>query len=472
LALKDVPRILVGVLGYTGSGKSSLINALLDHELLLPCNAMRASTSVVVEVAYNRSDDPKAAYCAEIDFVTRKEWIKELEILQGEIKDRHEREPIGTKSGSEASAAFAKITAVYPDIDIEKISTIRPEDLLQVQDLSEILGKSKTIHESKVKPFYSQISSFVDSKNTAKSVGQVAFWPLVKLVKIHVKAPVLKNGLVLVDLPGLGDSNAGRTTVAENYIQNLQHIWICADIVRAVDDQVAKDLLGRGFRRQLLLDGRYHEDFVSFIMTKTDNINTNEVIRSLSLEELALKDIIRQEDEIKEGIDEAEERLEGLKQKLKDCKKGSKKRKHSEIEIEDADQKTDSLDENPKQQPKDERKTLIKLQKRLEKEIEQLKSELSKLNVSMKAICIEERNEYTRGRLQEDFEGGLRELLQDMDEAGNEDSTITTKGNGALRSFCVSSKAYQKIKGRFKRDQVCRLNSDSIQQGSRADLHI
>jgi hypothetical protein len=252
LALKDVPRILVGVLGYTGSGKSSLINALLDHELLLPCNAMRASTSVVVEVAYNYSEEPNAAYSAEIYFVSKEEWVKELEILQGEIKDRPEGELLNTKSGSEASAAFAKITAVYPNIDIEKIGTATPEEFIQAQDLSDILGKSKKIHESKVKPFYSQISAFVDSKNMAKSVGQFAFWPLVKVVKIYVKAPVLQNGLVLVDLPGLGDSNAGRTNVTESYIQNLQHFWVCADIVRAVDDQVAKDLLGRRFRRQLL----------------------------------------------------------------------------------------------------------------------------------------------------------------------------------------------------------------------------
>jgi GTPase SAR1 family protein len=232
LALKDVPRILVGVLGYTGSGKSSLINALIDHELLLPCNAMRASTSVVVEVAYNRSDDPNSAYCAEIDFVTKEEWTKELEVLQGHIQDRPEGEPLDGKSGSEASAAFAKITAVYPDIDIEKISTTTPEEFLQIQDLSETLGKSRKIHEAKVKPFYSKINAFIDSKNSAKSAGQIAFWPLVKVVKIYVKAPVLQNGLVLVDLPGLGDSNDGRANVAKSYIRNLQHIWVVADIAR------------------------------------------------------------------------------------------------------------------------------------------------------------------------------------------------------------------------------------------------
>lgn len=456
LALKDTPRILVGVLGYTGSGKSSLINALLDHELLLPCNAMRASTSAVVEVSFNHLQDPNSAYYAEIDFVSKEEWLIELDVLQGHIQDRPEGEPLGGKSGSEASAAFAKISAVYPDMDIEKmINSTTPEEFLQSQDLSEILGKSRKIHEAKVKPFYAKINAFIDSKNSTKSAGQIALWPLVKVVKIYVKAPVLQNGLVLVDLPGLGDSNDGRANVAKGYIRQLQHIWVVADIVRAVDDQIAKDLLGRGFRRQLLLDGRYHEDFVSFIMTKTDNINTDEVIDNLSLGESALKDIIRQENEVKESIEEANERLESLNQQLRNLKKGSKKRKHSEIDNDDSEKVVGGSDESPKPQPRDERKTLMKLQKRVEKEIGELQTELSRLETSMKGVCIDERNQYTHGRLEEDFEGGLREFVQDMDESGSGNSVITTKGKGSLRTFCVSSKAYQKLKGRFKRDQVC-----------------
>lgn len=41
------------------------------------------------------------------------------------------------------------------------------------------------------------------------------FWPIVKCVKIHVaQAEVLKTGVVLVDLPGIRDSNAARDAAA------------------------------------------------------------------------------------------------------------------------------------------------------------------------------------------------------------------------------------------------------------------
>jgi ABC-type glutathione transport system ATPase component len=43
-------RTVVGVVGNTGAGKSSVINAMLDEERLVPTNCMRACTAVVTEL--------------------------------------------------------------------------------------------------------------------------------------------------------------------------------------------------------------------------------------------------------------------------------------------------------------------------------------------------------------------------------------------------------------------------------------
>jgi Fe-S cluster assembly ATPase SufC len=40
--------------GDTGSGKSSLLNAVLGHPSLLPTSGMRACTAVVVEITNNK----------------------------------------------------------------------------------------------------------------------------------------------------------------------------------------------------------------------------------------------------------------------------------------------------------------------------------------------------------------------------------------------------------------------------------
>jgi len=72
-------------------------------------------------------------------------------------------------------------------------------------------------------------------------------------------------------------------------MNNLDHAWVVADIVRAIDDQVAKDLMGKSFRRRLLMDDKYDSEFVCFVMTKTDQVNVHEVIDFLDLDESVLK---------------------------------------------------------------------------------------------------------------------------------------------------------------------------------------
>lgn len=71
-------RTVVAVAGATGAGKSSLINALLDEEKLLPTSGFRACTAVITEISYNESDDPRKAYRAEIEFISQDDWVSTI----------------------------------------------------------------------------------------------------------------------------------------------------------------------------------------------------------------------------------------------------------------------------------------------------------------------------------------------------------------------------------------------------------
>ena len=64
-----LPEAIVAVVGNTGAGKSSLLNALLDHFDILPTSGMQACTAAVVEINNNSEDD---RYRADIQFLTAK----------------------------------------------------------------------------------------------------------------------------------------------------------------------------------------------------------------------------------------------------------------------------------------------------------------------------------------------------------------------------------------------------------------
>lgn len=66
----DAGRVMIAVVGDTGAGKSSLLNALLGEEDLLPTSSMQACTAAVVEISHAA----QSQYTAVIEFLTKDEW--------------------------------------------------------------------------------------------------------------------------------------------------------------------------------------------------------------------------------------------------------------------------------------------------------------------------------------------------------------------------------------------------------------
>ncbi|XP_014187290.1 uncharacterized protein LOC106633038 [Haplochromis burtoni] len=76
--LETEKRHLVGVFGRTGAGKSSLINAIINKEGLLPSGSVSACTSVMIKVEATNG----SKYEAHIEFITKKDWENEVQSLK------------------------------------------------------------------------------------------------------------------------------------------------------------------------------------------------------------------------------------------------------------------------------------------------------------------------------------------------------------------------------------------------------
>ncbi|KAF2800452.1 hypothetical protein K505DRAFT_228631 [Melanomma pulvis-pyrius CBS 109.77] len=512
---------VVGVGGTTGAGKSSLINAILDEERLMPTNCMRACTAVVTEISWNNSLDPNRKYTATIEFITREDWEKEVRIL---LKDFRTESGGVAKESSDPNSdgiAWAKFHAVYPEKTKEMLYNCNVADLMNVTSVLDVLGTTKNINKSTAEPFYRELQRYVDSKEKSRGknkndkrdrtsvVPEIELWPLIKVVKIQTKSLALSTGAVIVDLPGVHDSNAARDAVAQGYLEQCTRLWIVTPINRAVDDKAAKTLLGDSFKRQLKFDGGLSD--VTFICSKTDDISITEATDSLDLENRI--SVYRDEGRVcNKRLQKLNEEVRGLQVSIKYCEKtisevdndvavgytlkdglnrgqtayapinkGNKRKRGNLDEIsrkrnrpeEDSNDSYTEVTAAP-QTPLTEEDIRIKLEKReharyeisqmtakrkkLRKDQAVIKSNLANIRLEISAICIAGRNEYSKSAVQQHYAAGIRELDQENaaeDEANfNPDEDLRNYDEVAksLPVFCVSSRAYQNLCGRLQND--------------------
>lgn len=314
-------RTIVAVAGATGAGKSSLINALLDEEKLLPTSGFRACTAVVTEISYNNSNDPQKAYRAEVEFISQADWHSELNLLFADMVEDEKLSAAYRDANVEAGIAHAKICAVYPDQTNDMlIEKGKAEQLFKREAVLNVLGTTRKISCKNAQDLYKEIRSYLDSKDKdteedPKKEKKMAYWPLIKVVKVYTRASVLKQGICLVDLPGIHDANAARSAVATKYMAQASCLWVAAPIKRAVDDEAARKLLGMSSRLQMKLDGMYSS--MSFVCTNTDIYELEETLEAFD-EDGQIRDIDTRAKRLNGAVQEMKQAVEHLQEQIDD----------------------------------------------------------------------------------------------------------------------------------------------------------
>ncbi|XP_052816838.1 uncharacterized protein LOC128243248 isoform X1 [Mya arenaria] len=456
------PKTVIAVKGNTGEGKSSLMNAVLDHGNVLPTSGLRSCTTVVVEVVQNTTSD---SFEADIEFLESKEWFDELQILLKELQD-------DTNKKNDACAANCKVKAVYGRIDSFEI-------LSKITDVTNMLGSTIHIQENDPEEFRLKIEKYIENLDSGTG-GQ--YWPIVKHVKLRMPhCDVCSSGTTLVDLPGSRDSNAARDEIANNYLKNCTAVWVVSSIHRAIDDKMAKDLLGANFRRQLLMDGQYGS--ITFICTKTDVITPSEIIRSLNLKKKTkeydenMKNMENMKTAVVKEIANVNNVLGGLRKSIEDQKNEARELKDTLANIDSLLEPAEGeqVQELKIQEYKEDLNTkdaLIRENEDLENKLLQQKKEACEKKTSLEktisqernkivAICALARNDYSISHIKRDFKDGLREMkrqngmlnTEDPEEEedlysddSDDDDGDTGSATNNLRVFCCSSTEYQKMK--------------------------
>lgn len=305
-----------------------MINALLDYEQIAPSSGLGgACTAIATEFRYREDGDKM--FKAIIQYITHEEFMVEAEILANDLLAEEEISGMAEDDGKDqpkdpdtpADIAWSKISALFPDLkrgelvtgkNGQKHESVNPileslkERALRIKEF----GATDEIQTDDEEEFGQKVSFYVssavedddksddglsiedvDSDNNevvnleqgnvtasekdcvntaANNTNRSCIWPFVKAFKVYLEADILKAGVVLIDLPGQGDSNPARAKVADSYMQRVEGLCIALEAKRASDNNNGDKLLRQRIKQGLKMQGLGSVSSMCLVCTKTD----------------------------------------------------------------------------------------------------------------------------------------------------------------------------------------------------------
>jgi len=146
---------------------------------------------------------------------------------------------------------------VFGEERITKIMAM--EDKLQ-----DLLDQNLIISKDNIKDLGRSLKEYLSSK---ESNPYNRILPFIKQIDIRGPFEVLKNGVILVDVPGNGNINESRCQIAKNVLDITDHIWIISDIKRAKVEENAANILTETLRDQVTFRNYLNKIFNIYIYT-------------------------------------------------------------------------------------------------------------------------------------------------------------------------------------------------------------
>ena len=253
----------VVVLGDTGAGKSTCLNAVLGEESILPTNGLRACTAAIVELRFNDRHDV-TPYRGEVEFIPREQWEEEKRLMREAVEAAEAKgEWKGGRPPPESPeyVNWLKLRAVSAEME-------------------KALGTTRSFLAKTGAQLKALISPFVDSSDDLRGA---AWWPIVRKAVLQGPWECLSGGVVLVDAPGVRDDNSARDAVVKQYLADADSVLLVSNIRRAVNDKTVREALLPVLKERLATQGFYGQ--LALVATQADQVpKISELAKNLKLD--------------------------------------------------------------------------------------------------------------------------------------------------------------------------------------------
>ncbi|KAI0530184.1 hypothetical protein GGR58DRAFT_524900, partial [Xylaria digitata] len=284
-------KVLVGVAGATGSGKTSALNALLGFHDLLPTNNEEAATAVQCKVAFNDDIDSEHAFRCHVTFQSKEALEIKIKQFVNDLKVRDELEESHSGSAEDEQALREFESVLQPTREMvnivfglqdDRVDKLGVDGVLKSNpEAFELLGTVKKFHSGDAEAISKQMKPYMDSTIADHFTSGTSFaaWPLIEQVELFIKSDILRNGVVLVDLPGLGDAVESRALVAERSFNQLTATLIVTQATRAADNSTAVDLMSKNHEMAMMMDGKFRRETFCVCLSQIDQIDRKAALR-------------------------------------------------------------------------------------------------------------------------------------------------------------------------------------------------
>lgn len=258
---------IVGLVGDSGVGKSSLIKSLLDKDSLARTTGRGAAcTCVVTEYHFHAADN----FIITVEMFTEDELCEQLAELLASY--RAFKSGIEGESKEKANIAIDTFKSMFR-------GKLQSEDWILDESEHVVLDCFKTWAKQArrlcapsrqvVQTLEECSSLLVPLSSEPNNPLRSSVWPYIRKIKVYLKAHILSKGLVLVDLPGLRDLNSARRNITHQNVFKCHEIFAICSIKRAGTDEGVKTVFDMAQQARL--------ERVGIICTNADEINLNEI---------------------------------------------------------------------------------------------------------------------------------------------------------------------------------------------------